>query len=93
MIRDPNESPLDLAVRKLDRALLALEQKLAVRVGPADNLFDQDKVLLAAELERARERERQLEEAGSAASLALGRAIDEIRSALDDAQAPEAAGE
>jgi len=93
MIRDPNESPLDHAVRRLERALASLEQKMSGRVGLSDGLFDQERVKLAAELERSRDRERQLEEAGAAASEALGRAIEEIRTALDVAKTPEPAGE
>jgi len=93
MIRDPNESPLDHAVRRLERALAALEQKMAGRAGSSDGLFDQERVRLAAELDRSRDRERELEEAGAAASEALGRAIEEIRAALEGAKTPEPAGE
>ena len=81
------ESALDLAAKRLERAILMLEQRLAERVrqagAEAGGLFDQDRAKLAAELDEARARERALEEAGAEASAALGRAILEIRTALD----------
>ena len=84
-------SALDLAVRRLDRAITQLEQRLAARAvasRPADgsDLFeaDADRDRLIAELGAARERERALEEAGAQASVALGQAIAEIRAALGD---------
>ncbi len=56
--------------------------------GQAENanggLFDEDRSQLAAELDAARGRERELESAGQAASQALGRAITQIRAALGD---------
>jgi hypothetical protein len=80
------ESTLDLAIRRLERALAVLEQRLADRVAragaEAGGLFDQDRAKLAAELDQARARERELEEAGAAASAALGKAIAEIRATL-----------
>jgi hypothetical protein len=88
---------LDLAVRRLERAVGALEQRLAAKAAepvraPAPiatsaepGLFDdQERVRLIADLDAAREREKALEEAGEQASAALGRAIAEIRSALGD---------
>lgn len=87
---------LDLAVRRLERAVSQLEQRLAVRAAEArtpapaaapiePGLFDDDeRARLIADLEAAREREKALEEAGEQASAALGRAIAEIRSALGD---------
>jgi hypothetical protein len=93
MIRETaGESALELAARRLDRALSALERRLAQ--GPAallpsaeGDLFDgqQGRADLAAELDRARSRERDLQAAGAEASAALGRAIREIRAALDGA--------
>lgn len=80
------ESALDLAARRLENALHVLEQRLALRVqkagADAGGLFDLDRANLAAELDAARARERELEEAGAQASEALGRAIAEIRAAL-----------
>jgi len=89
---------LDLAVRRLERAVSALEQRLAAKVAEAASapaplaalstapgLFDdEERARLLADLEAAREREKALEEAGEQASAALGRAIAEIRSALGD---------
>jgi hypothetical protein len=90
MIRETAaESALELAAKRLDRALAALEQRLSAagRPTPGDgrDLFQQDPAALTAELDRARERERELEAAGAEASAALGRAIKEIRAALNDA--------
>jgi hypothetical protein len=90
MIRETaGESALELAARRLDRALGALEQKLsqggrAQPAGAPGDLFERDPEL-AAELDRARARERELEAAGAEASAALGRAIQEIRAALGGA--------
>jgi uncharacterized protein DUF4164 len=87
------ESALDLAAKRLERAVLMLEQRLAERLrqagAEAGGLFDQDRAKLAAELDEARARERALEEAGAEASAALGRAISEIRTALHGAGAPQ----
>ena len=80
------ESALDLAARRLEQAVHVLEQRLAQRLKTAGDtvggLFDQDRANLAAELDEARARERELEAAGAEASEALGRAIVEIRAAL-----------
>ena len=86
---NPGESNLDLAAKRLERAVQKLEQRLAekLRQASADDLFGQDRAELAAELDRARARERELEEAGAQASEALGKAIQEIRAALSG-QAP-----
>lgn len=83
-MREPaGESPLDQAVKRLDRAISQLEQRLAGGAGKASGgLFDQDSAKLAAELDKAKVRERELEEAGAEASAALGRAIAEIKAAL-----------
>lgn len=94
---------LDLAVRRLERAVSSLEQRLAAKaaeaksapssrtadVSGAPSLFpeafgDEERARLVADLEAAREREKALEEAGEQASVALGRAIAEIRAALGD---------
>jgi len=61
-----DESALDQAARRLDRALSLLEQELAGRrAGGEGELFDPARSNLAAELERSRERERRLEAAGA----------------------------
>ena len=94
---------LDLAVRRLERAVAQLEQRQAARAAEAERaiaaakaapaaelsdapgLFDEDeRARLVADLEAAREREKALEEAGEQASVALGRAIAEIRAAMGD---------
>jgi len=88
-------SALDLAARRLERAVTQLEQRLAARASVAvasatassassSDLFDGEAARLKVELDAARERERALEEAGAQASVALGRAIAEIRAALGD---------
>jgi len=80
------ETPLDAAMRRLDRALATLEarvaQRLAATDGASDDLFSQDRAQLAAELDAARARERQLEQVAAEASAALGRAAAEVRAAL-----------
>ena len=78
------ESVLDLAARRLESAIHVLEQRLGqkLREAGAGGLFEQDRSDLAAQLDQAKSRERELEEAGAQASEALGRAIQEIRAAL-----------
>ena len=88
MIRETtDESPMDAAVRRLERAVAELEQRVSQRAAPAPAPAppsDADRARLAAELEEARARERELEAAGEQASAALGRAIAEIRAALGE---------
>jgi hypothetical protein len=83
------ESALDLAARRLEQAVHVLEQRLAQRLKNAGEavggLFDQDRAQLAAQLDESRARERELEAAGAEASQALGKAIQEIRAALNGA--------
>ena len=83
------ESALDLAARRLESAIHVLEQRLGqkLREAGAGGLFEQDRAKLAAELDQAKARERELEEAGAQASEALGRAIQEIRAALNGQEA------
>ena len=82
------ENTVDLAARRLERAVALLEQRLVQRLSEAresvNGALDNDRAQLAAELDQARARERELEEAGQAASMALSRAITEIRSALGE---------
>ncbi|WP_309605030.1 DUF4164 family protein [Phenylobacterium sp.] len=86
------DNALDLAARRLEQAVHVLEQRLALRLkaagAEAGGLFDQDRANLATQLDEARARGRELEAAGAEASAALGRAIVEIRAALNGA-APE----
>jgi hypothetical protein len=89
MIEEAQENgTLDVAIHRLDRALGQLELRLAAvmtEVQQANNgLFDQDRAKLAAELDAARSRERELEIAGALASQALGRAIADIKTALGE---------
>jgi hypothetical protein len=79
---DREESLFDQAVKRLDRAISLVEQKLAsgspVTPGP-----DAEREQLAQDLAEARAREKELELAGAEASAALARAIDEINAALE----------
>jgi hypothetical protein len=90
------DSALDQAVKRLDRAVGLLEQRMkqGAPSGGEGGLFDQDRARLAAELDQARAREKELEIAGAEASAALGRAIAEIQAALtppEEAAEPESA--
>lgn len=57
-----SESALDLAVRRLDRAVTQLEQRMHDRLAKAGadggGLFEQDRAKLASELDAARAREK-----------------------------------
>ena len=80
------ETPLDAALRRLDRAMASLEARLSNRLAAmetrGDDLFDHDRAQLAAELDAARAREKALEAMAAEASAALGRAAAEVRAAL-----------
>lgn len=94
----PLESPLELAVRRLEQAVALLEARLAERAAqpredengdlfaaaPAHDhaAHEAEKARLAAELDAARARERALEEVAAEASAAPGRAAAEVRAAL-----------
>jgi hypothetical protein len=84
----PEGGVLETAMHRLDRAVAQLERRLegllAEAQGGNGELFDLDRAKLAAELDAARARERELEAAGSQASAALGRAIAGIRAALGE---------
>jgi hypothetical protein len=77
---------LEIAAQKLDRAVTMLEQRLAKRLAEAGaqagDLFDLDRTKLAADLDAARARERELEEAAAQASEALAHAIAEIKAQI-----------
>ena len=84
MIRG-GEGSLDAATQRLTEALEALESKLQSRGGEgASNGDGAEAERLRGELDAARERERQLEEAAAEASAALGRAAEQIRAALEE---------
>jgi len=76
------------AVRRLERALALLEQRIGQKIAEAGAgagaAFDADRARLASALDDARARERALEDAGAAASEALARAISEIRATLGE---------
>ncbi len=91
MMKDSGaESGLDTAARRLDRAISLLETRLEGKMSTAkaevDGLFDLDRAKLAAELDAARGRERELQAAGAEAAQALDRAIAEIRTVLAQRQ-------
>jgi len=81
------EGRIDVAIKRLDRAVTLLDQRIARRVGEAQahsgSMSDTDRARLAAELDAAHSRERALEEAGAEASAALANAIAELRAVLD----------
>jgi hypothetical protein len=83
---DQGESALDAAVSRLDRAVGALEARLAsqfsARADTDPDLFERDRAELAAQLEAAKSREKALEAVAAEASAALGRAAAEVRAAL-----------
>ena len=72
-MREPgDEGGLDQAIFRLERAVNQLEHRVGSLVAQAEGanggLFDQDRAKLAAELDAARSRERELEQAGALAS-------------------------
>jgi len=81
-----SDTALDAAARRLDLALAKLESRVGGMMTTAKaevgGLFDHDRSQLAAELDAARARERELHAAGQEAAEALDRAITEIRDAL-----------
>ena len=85
-----DDGAIEAAAKRLERAVTVLETRVKDLAGRAANttggLFDFDRSKLASELDQARGRERVLEEAGSEASQALGRAIEDIRKALDETE-------
>lgn len=87
---EAGDSALDLAARRLERAVAMLESRLADKVAQAGaeagGLFDMDRTRLAAELDASRARERALEEAGAEASEALAKAIAELQAALGEGE-------
>ena len=77
---------LDQAADRLERAVAALESRLrALKASSArgeSDMFDQDRARLAEDLDRARAREKALEEAAAEASKALGHAMTEVRAVM-----------
>ena len=79
---DREESLFDQAVKRLDRAISSVEQKLRSNAPQAAaSRGDQDRI--AQELAISRAREKELEAAGAEASTALAKAIAEINAALE----------
>jgi Domain of unknown function (DUF4164) len=77
------DSALEAAAKRLETALGMMEQRLAQTASVGDpKLVNDENARLAAELDRVRHRERELESAGAEASAALGRAITELRATL-----------
>jgi hypothetical protein len=87
------DDALERAATRLEKALTRLEDRFDQLTGhsKAGELFEDDRQRLAAELDAARARERDLAQAGEQASQALGRAIAEIRAALAQTQEQGAA--
>ena len=88
MIRQ-GEGSLEAASQRLSQALETLETRLRERPERAADTDGtpgggEEAEQLRAELDAARERERQLEEAAAEASAALGRAAEQIRAALEE---------
>ena len=79
---------LEAALHRLDQAVAQLDLRIGALSAKAEGanggLFDADRAQLAADLDAARGRERDLEAAGLQASAALGRAIADIRAALGE---------
>jgi len=79
-------SRIDVAVKRMERAMALLEQRLEQRLAEASaqagDLLAQDRARLATDLDYARGRQRELEEAGAQASQALERAIVDIKATL-----------
>ena len=84
---------LEAAILRLDQAVAQLDLRIGALSAKAEGanggLFDADRAQLAADLDVARGRERDLEAAGLQASAALGRAIADIRAALGEDEALE----
>ena len=83
---NPGDSALDLAAKRLESALHVLEQRLSQRLkdasAEAGGLFDQDRANLASQLDQAKGREREPEEAGGQAAIALGAPLPENKAPL-----------
>jgi len=79
---------LEAAIQRLDQAVAQLDLRLTTLAEKAEGanggLFEEDRAQLAADLDASRGRERDLEAAGLQASVALGRAIADIRAALGE---------
>ncbi len=86
MVMDESrENRIDQALRRLNRAVTLLDQRIGRRIVEAGDHarseIDSDRDRLAAELDAARGRERELESAAAEASEALAGAIEQLRAA------------
>ena len=74
---------LEVAARRLEQAVARLRQRLAARLAEANadvgGLFDHDRSLLAAELDAAKARNRELEAAAADARAAVEQAMVQMR--------------
>ncbi len=95
---------LDDASARLESALARLEALVEAgplqselfrprAAAPTDAALDTDTQALRTALDAARDRERALEAAATQASAALGRAMEEVRHALDASEPPEEDGD
>ncbi len=75
---------LDLAIRRLERAISAIEQRRAGNGADAGGLFDLDRARLAADLDACRARERELREAAAQAADAVEKAMTAVNAALPE---------
>lgn len=82
MTSELSGGPLDVAARRLDRALQALEQRLEPGAHGRDPALEARLTLLADQLAASQAREKALEDTAHQASLAVNRAIAEINAAL-----------
>lgn len=88
-MREQGQGALDASVKRLERALGALETRFDRRLKRIESMEaarggegQSDRAQLIAELDAARARERALESIAAEASAALGRAAEEVRAAL-----------
>ncbi len=74
---------LEVAARRLEQAVARLRQRLTARLAEANadagGLFDRDRALLAAELDEAKARNRELEAAAAEARAAVEEAMARMR--------------
>lgn len=88
----PAESPLDAAARRLTSAVAGLEKRLGIGPDATGDLFlssafDADRQRLAAELDEAQARVRELESAAADAAKAVDDALEQVRTVLAEAAA------
>lgn len=94
----PAESPLDAAARRLTAAVESLEKRLGMGPDATGDLFlssafDADRQRLAAELDEAQARVRELESAAADAAKAVDDALEQVRTVLAEAAAASATAE